>query len=55
MGRRLAQASVFALMVDIGSAGLTNLAQLLIACLIGPRNFGISVALRARLQGQRTS
>ncbi len=41
MGRRLVQASVFALLVYIGGAGLTSLAQLLIARLIGPRNYGI--------------
>lgn len=41
MGRRLAHASVFALIVYIAGAGLTSLAQLLIARLIGPRNYGI--------------
>ena len=41
MGRRLAQASVFALLVYICGAGLTSLAQLFIARLIGPRNYGV--------------
>lgn len=41
IGRRLAQASVFALLVYIGGAALTSLAQLLIARLIGPRNYGV--------------
>jgi O-antigen/teichoic acid export membrane protein/thymidylate kinase len=41
VSRRLAQASAFALVVYICGAGLTSLAQLLIARLIGPRNYGI--------------
>jgi O-antigen/teichoic acid export membrane protein len=41
LSRRLAQASAFALLVYIGGAGLTSLAQLLIARLIGPHNYGI--------------
>jgi O-antigen/teichoic acid export membrane protein len=39
--RRLAQGSVFALAIYIGGAGLTSLAQLLIARLIGPVSYGI--------------
>lgn len=41
VGSRLARASVFALLIYIGGAGLTSLAQLAIARLIGPRNYGI--------------
>lgn len=41
VSRRLAQASAFALVVYVCGAGLTSLAQLLIARLIGPRNYGI--------------
>ncbi|WP_322417989.1 oligosaccharide flippase family protein [Mesorhizobium huakuii] len=41
MGSRLAWASIFALLIYIGGAGLTSLAQLAIARLIGPRNYGI--------------
>ncbi|BCG82365.1 oligosaccharide flippase family protein [Mesorhizobium sp. 113-3-3] len=41
VGSRLARASVFALLIYIGGAGLTSLAQLAIARLIGPRDYGI--------------
>ncbi|QKC92009.1 exopolysaccharide biosynthesis protein [Mesorhizobium sp. NZP2234] len=41
VGSRLARASVFALLIYIGGAGLTSLAQLAIARLIGPGNYGI--------------
>ncbi|MER8898429.1 polysaccharide biosynthesis C-terminal domain-containing protein [Mesorhizobium sp. M0676] len=41
MGSRLAWASIFALLIYIGGAGLTSLAQLAIARLIGPHNYGI--------------
>ncbi|WP_258592121.1 lipopolysaccharide biosynthesis protein [Mesorhizobium sp. AR07] len=41
VGSRLARASVFALLIYIGGAGLTSLAQLAIARLIGPHNYGI--------------
>ncbi|ANN61368.1 exopolysaccharide biosynthesis protein [Mesorhizobium loti NZP2037] len=40
-GQRLARASAFALLIYIGGAGLTSLAQLFIARHIGPRNYGI--------------
>jgi O-antigen/teichoic acid export membrane protein len=39
--RRLARGSVFALAIYIGGAGLTSMAQLLIARLIGPTSYGI--------------
>lgn len=39
--RRLAQGSLFALAIYIGGAGLTSIAQLLIARLIGPDSYGI--------------
>lgn len=41
VGSRLARASVFALLIYIGGAGLTSLAQLAIARLIGPGDYGI--------------
>ncbi|RNJ42260.1 exopolysaccharide biosynthesis protein [Mesorhizobium erdmanii] len=41
VGSRLARASVFALLIYIGGAGLTSLAQLAIARLIGPHDYGI--------------
>lgn len=41
VGSRLARASVFALLIYVAGAGLTSLAQLAIAHLIGPRNYGI--------------
>ncbi|UCI22446.1 oligosaccharide flippase family protein [Mesorhizobium sp. B2-1-8] len=41
VGWHLAQASLFALLIYIAGAGLTSVAQLLIARLIGPRNYGI--------------
>lgn len=40
-GRTLAHASIFALLVYIGGAGLTSLAQLLIARLVGTTSYGI--------------
>ncbi|TIT53922.1 MAG: exopolysaccharide biosynthesis protein, partial [Mesorhizobium sp.] len=41
MGRSLGYASIFALMIYIGGAGLTSLAQLLIARLVGSTSYGI--------------
>lgn len=41
MGRSLGYATVFALMIYIGGAGLTSLAQLLIARLVGSTSYGI--------------
>ncbi|MCV3208336.1 oligosaccharide flippase family protein [Mesorhizobium sp. YC-39] len=41
MGRSLGYATVFALMIYVGGAGLTSLAQLLIARLVGSTSYGI--------------
>ncbi|MGX9177916.1 oligosaccharide flippase family protein [Mesorhizobium sp. BHbdii] len=41
MGRSLGYASIFALLIYIGGAGLTSLAQLLIARLVGSTSYGI--------------
>ncbi|RUV62370.1 exopolysaccharide biosynthesis protein [Mesorhizobium sp. M5C.F.Ca.IN.020.29.1.1] len=41
MGRTLGYASIFALLIYIGGAGLTSLAQLLIARLVGSTSYGI--------------
>jgi O-antigen/teichoic acid export membrane protein len=41
VGRRLVHASVYALLVYIGGAGLTSLAQLLIARLVGATSYGV--------------
>lgn len=40
LGRRLSRASLFALVVYVGGAGVTSLAQLLIAHLIGTTSYG---------------
>ncbi|PTE12021.1 lipopolysaccharide biosynthesis protein [Mesorhizobium helmanticense] len=41
MGRSLGYATIFALMIYVGGAGLTSLAQLLIARLVGSTSYGI--------------
>ncbi|TIQ09034.1 MAG: exopolysaccharide biosynthesis protein, partial [Mesorhizobium sp.] len=41
MGRSLDYATIFALLIYIGGAGLTSLAQLLIARIVGSTSYGI--------------